>query len=211
MFEYTMLHWTTFFTAAILLNLSPGPDIAFILGQTVRGGRNAGFSAMTGIWVGTFFHVAFAAAGLSVILASSANAFMIIKWVGAAYLVYLGISALRSNGGMFISKQNGHKTSAIQIMKQGTLVSLLNPKVAIFFLAFLPQFVVLDAGPVWAQIALHGLLIICVAAVIEPPLVLLGDKLTASLRNSPNIGKWMDRILGTILIGLGIRLAMQQR
>ena len=211
MFDYSILHWTTFVTAAVLLNLSPGPDIAFILGQTVRGGRRAGFAAMGGIWSGALVHVVFAAAGLSAILANSALAFSVVKWVGAAYLIWLGIAALRSKGAMYQTDSAKAVKSPFMILKQGMIVSLLNPKVAIFFLAFLPQFVESGAGPAWAQLLLHGVLIIVVAALIEPPLVLLGGRLTAGMRNSPKIGLWMDRTLGTIFIGLGIRLALEQR
>ena len=211
MFDYSLLHWTTFLTAAVLLNLSPGPDIAFILGQTVRGGSRSGFAAMFGIWTGAFGHVLMAAAGLSVILATSAVAFSVVKWAGAAYLIWLGISALRSNGGSFISDEIKSSPNFFPIYKQGVMVGLLNPKVAIFFLAFLPQFVVDGAGPVWAQLFLHGCLIILVAALIEPPLVLAGNKLTSKLRNNPRIGLWMDRSLGAIFIALGIRLALEDR
>ncbi len=211
MFDYSLLHWTTFLSAAVLLNLSPGPDIAFILGQTVRGGRRAGFAAMAGIWSGALVHVIFAAAGLSAILASSAMAFTVVKWVGAAYLIYLGVSALRSDGGSFVANQPTRQISNLQVLRQGILVSLLNPKVAIFFLAFLPQFVVAGAGPTWAQLSLHGIMIIGVAAVIEPPLVLLGEKLSRGLRSRPGIGRWMDRTLGAVFIALGIRLAMQEQ
>ncbi|KEO51318.1 LysE family translocator [Thioclava pacifica] len=211
LFDYTILHWSTFLTAAVLLNLSPGPDIAFILGQTIRGGRKSGFAAMGGIWTGALVHASFAAAGLSAILASSATAFAAVKWAGAAYLIYLGIKALRSRGGSFVSEAQSGLVSALVIWRQGVFVSLLNPKVAIFFLAFLPQFVVEGAGPIWAQLFLHGLLIIVVAGLIEPPLVLLGEKLTEGLRERPNLGMWMDRCLGTLLIGLGIRLALQQK
>ncbi len=211
MFDYSVLHWTTFITAAVLLNLSPGPDIAFILGQTVRGGRNSGFAAMFGIWTGAFGHVLMAAAGLSVILATSAVAFSVVKWAGAAYLVWLGISALRSRGGSFVSSDIETSPRFFPIYKQGFVVGLLNPKVAVFFLAFLPQFVVVGAGPVWAQLFLHGFLIIVVAAFIEPPLVLAGEKLTSRLRNNPRIGLWMDRSLGAIFVALGIRLALEDR
>jgi len=102
MFDYSLLHWTGFLAAAILLNLAPGPDIAFILGQTVRGGRRAGFAALFGIWTGAFGYVLMATAGLSAILATSATAFSMVKWAGAAYLIWLGIAALRSDGGKFI-------------------------------------------------------------------------------------------------------------
>lgn len=211
MFDYTVLHWTTFLTAAVLLNLSPGPDIAFILGQTVRGGRRAGFAAMAGIWTGALCHVLFAALGLSAIIATSATAFSVVKWVGAAYLIWLGISALRSKGGSFVSEGVQSNASALTIAKQGVIISLLNPKVAIFFLAFLPQFVVVGAGPTWAQLALHGILIIVVAAVIEPPLVLLGERITNRLRSSQKLGLWMDRTMGALFVGLGARLALEQR
>ncbi len=211
MFDYSLLHWTTFLAAAILLNLSPGPDIAFILGQTVRGGRRAGFAAMFGIWTGAFGHVLMAAAGLSAILATSALAFALVKWAGALYLVWLGIKALRSGGGSFIAQNLNTATEFFPIYRQGALVGLANPKVAIFFLAFLPQFVVPGAGPFWAQLFLHGVLIIVVAAFIEPPLVMAGEKLTVKLRANERIGIWLDRSLGAIFIALGIRLAMEQR
>lgn len=152
MLEYTLLHWTSFLIAAVVLNLAPGPDIAFIIGQTVRGGRKAGFAALGGIWLGAFGHVLMAAVGLSAILATSATAFSVVKWAGAAYLLYLGIKALRSDGSGFISGGTPTSLRAFPIFKQGVIVALLNPKVAIFFLAFLPQFVVEGAGPVWAQL-----------------------------------------------------------
>ncbi len=211
MFDYSLLHWTTFLVAAILLNLSPGPDIAFILGQTVRGGRVAGFAAMFGIWTGAFGHVLMAAAGLSAILVTSALAFSIVKWTGAVYLVWLGVKALRSDGGSFVAQNMDSATKFSVIYRQGALVGLANPKVAIFFLAFLPQFVVPGAGPFWAQLFLHGVLIIVVAAFIEPPLVIAGEKLTIKLRANERIGLWLDRSLGAIFIALGIRLAVEQR
>lgn len=166
---------------------------------------------MLGVWSGAFGHVLMAAAGLSVILATSAVAFSAVKWAGAVYLIWLGISALRSGGGSFVSE--GVKTSRdfSQVYKQGLFVGLLNPKVAIFFLAFLPQFVVVGAGPVWAQLFLHGSLIIVVAAFIEPPLVIAGERLTSKLRGNPSIGLWMDRTLGGIFIALGVRLALEKR
>ena len=211
MFDYTILHWTTFTTAVVLLNLSPGPDMAFMLGHTVHGGRRAGFAAMAGVWSGTLCHALFAALGLSAIIATSAVAFSIVKWVGAAYLIWLGISALRSRGSSFTSKRTQTGISALSIIKQGVLVSLLNPKIAIFFLAFLPQFVVAGSGPTWAQLGLHGVLIIVISAVVEPPMILLADRMTNSLRNNERLGLWMDRTLGAIFVGLGIRLAMDQR
>lgn len=211
MFEYSFAHWGAFLTAAVFLNLAPGPDIAFILGQTVRGGKRAGFAAMGGIWTGAFGHVLMAAVGLSAILATSAVAFSVVKWVGAAYLVWLGIKALRSGGGSFVSDQETANDRLMPVFRQGILIAVLNPKVAIFFLAFLPQFVVPGAGPVWAQLFLHGCLIIVVAALVEPPLVLAGERLTQRLRNNPGFALWMDRTLGAMFIALGLRLALEKQ
>jgi threonine/homoserine/homoserine lactone efflux protein len=210
MFDYSLVHWTTFLGAALLLNLSPGPDIAFILGQTVRRGRRAGFAAMGGVWAGTLVHVFFASVGLAAILVASATAFTVVKWAGAAYLVYLGVMAWRSSGRLVLSDQVEAPLSGLKLMQQGIGVSLLNPKVAIFFLAFLPQFVVDGAGPQWAQLALHGLLVIAVAAVVEPPLVVLGSRLTQTWRDQPRLGQWLDRCLGSVFVSLGIRLALQE-
>lgn len=211
MFDYSLLHWTTFLSAAVLLNLSPGPDIAFILGQTMRGGRKTGFAAMFGIWTGAFGHVLMAAAGLSTILATSAVAFSIVKWAGAVYLIWIGITALRSRGGALLSDGIGNNWRPFRVFRQGVLIALLNPKVAIFFLAFLPQFVVTGAGPVWAQLFLHGCLIIVVAAFIEPPIVIASEKLTSALRNNTRVGLWLDRGLGALFVALGARLAFTGR
>ncbi len=211
MFDYTLIHWVTFLSAVVLLNLSPGPDIAFILGQTVRNGRKSGFAALFGIWTGAFLHVVMAAVGLSAIIATSTLAFSIVKWVGAAYLIWLGLQALRSGGDAFISERGPKTPNRHSIYWQGVLVSAINPKVAIFFLAFLPQFVVEGAGSVSAQLFLHGSLIIVVAAFIEPPIVILGSRLTSALRCRPRIGLWMDRGFGALLITLGLRLAASGR
>ena len=211
MFDYTLVHWITFLSAAVLLNLSPGPDMAFILGQTISNGRQGGFAAMFGIWTGAFLHVVMAAVGLSAILATSAVAFTIVKWVGAAYLVWLGLQALFSRDESLVSDSSVEDPGLRSIYWQGVLVSTLNPKVAIFFLAFLPQFVVNGAGPVSAQLFLHGSLIIVVAAFIEPPLVVTGSRLAVAVRSNRQIGLWMNRGLGALFISLGIRLATSER
>jgi threonine/homoserine/homoserine lactone efflux protein len=211
MFDYTLTHWATFFTAAILLNLSPGPDMAFILAQTAKRGKQSGFAAMFGIWTGAFVHVLFAALGLSAILATSAVAFSAVKWIGAAYLIWLGIQALRSKGAQMSVNEQASPKGLMKIYKQGVLVAVLNPKVAIFFLAFLPQFVENGAGPVSAQLFVHGFLIIVVAAFIEPPLIIIGSKLTGYLSSNRHVSRWMDRGLGALFIWLGIKLATSDR
>jgi threonine/homoserine/homoserine lactone efflux protein len=211
MFEYSLAHWLAFFTAAVLLNLSPGPDMAFILGQTIRGGKRTGFLAMFGIWTGAFIHVVLAAAGLSAILAASAIAFGIVKWLGVIYLVWLGIQALRSNDTFSINNFDSPLANGLSVFKQGVFVATLNPKVAVFFLAFLPQFVVVGAGSPSMQLFLHGILIIAVAGLVEPPLIFAGSKLTNMLKKNTRIGVWLDKALGSLFIALGIRLALSER
>lgn len=210
MLAYDFGHWATFLTAATVLNLAPGPDIAFILGHTARGGRASGFAAMFGIWIGALGHVLLAVAGLSAVVAASSYAFATVKWVGVVYLFWLAIQAFRSKGGSFVSDNTVARQGTASVFRQGILVDLLNPKVAIFFLAFLPQFVRPGAGPVWLQVLLHGVLIIGVAALIEPPLVLLGERLTRRLRSHRSLAVWLDRALGAMLVGLGLRLAVTQ-
>lgn len=185
--------------------------MAFILGQTVKRGAQSGFSAMFGIWAGAFVHVIFAALGLSAILATSAVAFSVVKWVGAGYLIWLGLKALLSKGTNISINGQVSPKGLMKIFKQGVLVAILNPKVAVFFLAFLPQFVEEGAGPVSAQLFLHGILIIVVAALVEPPLILVSGKLTGYLSNNKQVSCWMDRGLGALLIGLGIKLAASDR
>ena len=214
MLAYDLAHWTAFLTAAVLLNLAPGPDIAFILGHTARGGRRGGTAAMLGTWAGGSCHIVLATAGLSAVVATSATAFAAVKWVGVAYLLWLGVQALRSKGTALAGAATATPAaagSAWRVFRQGVLVDLLNPKVAVFFLAFLPQFVAPGAGPVWLQLMAHGVLLFAVAAVVQPPLVLLGDRLTRHLRESRRLALWVDRTLGAMLIGLGLRLAVTER
>ena len=207
MFYYSLAHWLTFFTAAILLTLSSGPDIAFVLAQCAKRGRQAGFLAMYGIWTGAFFHVFLAAFGLSAILASSAIAFTLVKFTGAGYLIWLAVQSFRSQG--VLSEAKLPAKSSRNIFQQGMVVAALNPKTAIFFLSFLPQFVVAGAGSVGAQLFLHGSLVIAVAIFIEPSIIFAGAKLTNRISSNPLIGIWLDRGLGCLFVGLGLRLLIQ--
>jgi threonine/homoserine/homoserine lactone efflux protein len=211
MFDYTFAHWSTFLIAAVLLNLTPGPDIAYVLAHTLKSGLRSGFAALFGVWSGLFIHVVLAAIGLSAILATSAAAFLVIKWAGALYLAWLGIQAFRSNGASSAVKTGHAKASVRRIYIQGVLVATMNPKVAFFFLAFLPQFVVSGAGPASAQLFLHGFLILVVGAFIEPLIILLGAKLSTRISQNSRVIAWMERSLGALFIGLGIRIALSEQ
>lgn len=204
--------WLLFFSAALALNLSPGPDLMFILSRTLAGGRRVGLASACGVCSGALVHVAAAALGLSTILATSALAFTVVKYVGAAYLLYLGIQALRSSAtGAALDIQQAPRTSAWQAYRQGILVDILNPKAAIFFMAFLPQFVRPEHGAVATQILLLGVLVVLVAIIVEGSLVLLAARTSSALRNNPRVGRWLDRLLGSVFIGLGVRLGLAER
>ena len=211
MFDYTFAHWSTFFIAAVLLNLTPGPDIAYVLAHTIKNGLRSGFAALFGVWSGLFLHVVLAAIGLSAILATSATAFLFIKWIGAIYLIWLGVQAIRSRGSSMGHKTGPSRSSNRKIYTQGVLVATLNPKVAFFFLAFLPQFVVPGAGSASSQLFLHGFFILVVGAFIEPIIVVLGVKLSNQIGRNSRVIAWMERSLGVLFIGLGIRIALSEQ
>lgn len=154
-------------------------------------------------------HVLAAALGLSAILASSALAFNVVKYIGAAYLFYLGIQSLMSKGLSFnVPAQNGAATTAWKAFQQGVFIDLLNPKAAMFFMAFLPQFVRPELGHSSLQIFVLGFLVILLAIPIEFSIVLTASKTTNFIRNNQKISVWLDRLLGSVLIGLGVRLAL---
>lgn len=204
--------WLVFFSAALALNLSPGPDLLFILSRTLAGGRRVGLASACGVCSGALVHVMAAALGLSAILASSALAFAVVKYVGAAYLLFLGIQALRSAGkSTQLDLKTAPRCTAWQAYRQGVLVDILNPKVAIFFMAFLPQFVRPDQGAVAVQLLGLGVLVVLVTIVVEGSMVLLAARASSALRGSRNLSQWLDRVLGSVLIGLGIRLGLAER
>ena len=156
-------------------------------------------------------HVLAAALGLSAILATSALAFNVVKYIGAAYLFYLGIQSLLSKGLSFnVPAKNGTATSAWKAFQQGVLIDLLNPKAAMFFMAFLPQFVRPELGHNSVQIFVLGFLVILLAIPIEFSIVLTASQTTSFIRNNHKVSVWLDRLLGSVLIGLGIRLALTE-
>lgn len=201
-----------FLAAAVLLNVSPGADHVFILTRTIAQGRLAGFLSSWGVCTGAMIHVLAAAFGISAILAASATAFTVVKLAGAAYLIWLGIRALRSKGlALSADPAASAPASAWKIYRQGMVVDLLNPKVAIFFMAFLPQFV--DpalGGAAWQMIAL-GTVVIAVALAWETALIFGAGLLTRRLRTQPAIAKWISYASGATFIGLGLKLAVERR
>ena len=145
-----------FVAAALALLLVPGPAVIYVVARSVEGGRLTGLVSVLGVELGTLMHVVFAAAGLSAIVVSSAAAFSVVKWLGAAYLVWLGLrQILGRDGGNELSPSGGGE-NRFRVFSQSVLVQVLNPKVALFFLAFLPQFVDPSTSAAWTQVVVLG-------------------------------------------------------
>ena len=204
-------YWLLFLSAAVAINIAPGPDLIYIISKTIAQGRKIGFASSLGVCTGALVHVFAAGLGLSAILATSALAFSIVKYIGAAYLVYLGIKSLMSKGTTFdtADKKESNDTPW-EAFRQGALVDILNPKVAIFFMAFLPQFIRPELGHTSVQLIGLGFLVILVAIVIEFLIVLTAAQTTNFFRKNRQFSVWLDRVLGTVLIGLAIRLALTE-
>jgi len=204
-----------FMLAGLLLNLTPGPDLLYILGHALRprqGAARAGVVATLGVITGCLVHVAIASAGLGALLAASATAFGVVKWLGAAYLVYLGLRSWRASGaGPGQAAVPAATPSDGAIFRNGLLTNLLNPKVVLFFLAFLPQFIAPEAADVTAAFVVLGLifcansLLFCLGCVWGATWA--GRRLGGVL--AP-VRPWLERVAGVMFIGFGLRLALAE-
>lgn len=207
-----------FVMAAILLNLIPGTDSMYIITRSISQGQAAGFYSVLGITSGALVHTLFAALGLSVLLANSPTAFMIVKYIGAAYLCYLGFKMLTSKNSNSIANSlskaqdvTRHKeVDGWQIYKQGVLTNVFNPKVALFFLAFFPQFI--DASYAYGMLSflILGLTFATTGFIWCLCLALLAARFSTRLRENPSIETMLNKISGVVFIGLGIKLLTEK-
>jgi threonine/homoserine/homoserine lactone efflux protein len=195
-----------FMTGAMLLLLVPGPAVLYITSRSIGLGRAAGLVSATGIAVGTLFHVAAATLGLSALLVSSATAFQFVKYAGAAYLIYLGIRTLRGADAAMLGPA-GERRSLRSIFGQGVLVNLLNPKTALFFLAFLPQFVDPARGHATLQIFELGVLFALMGWMSDSVWALLAGTFGARLRGNVRLRGAQRKVSGGALIALGLASA----
>lgn len=205
MFETSAL--LIFMTAAISLLIIPGPAVTFIIARTVEHGRRAGFASEIGILTATLMHTLLAALGLSAILLQSALAFSIVKYAGAAYLIYMGIQSLRSTP-VAVDPQNIEAASLTTIFRQGFIVNLFNPKGALFFLAFLPQFVTPEGGNPTLQIITLGLIFTGLALISDSTYVLLAGAVRNMLSGNVRIARFQKNFAGVIYIVLGVSTAL---
>jgi threonine/homoserine/homoserine lactone efflux protein len=199
-----------FALASLALLLVPGPAVLYIVTRSVSQGRRAGLVSVLGVHVGSVVHVAAAALGLSALLASSATAFAVVKYLGAAYLVWLGVQKLRrsSDTGPVAEPP---AVAPHRLFVQGIVVNVLNPKTAIFFLAFLPQFVHPSRGPVAVQIVVLGLCFILIGMASDGGYALLAGSLAGRIRRTRGARRRLDRASGVVYLGLGATAALASR
>jgi threonine/homoserine/homoserine lactone efflux protein len=192
--------------ASLALALVPGPAVLYIVARGVEGGRSAGFASALGVALGGLVHVAFAALGLSAVLASSATAFAAVKWLGVAYLVWLGVSRIFFGNDVPDSPESVGESRPARVFSQGVVVNVLNPKTALIFLAFLPQFVDPSLGAAWLQMMFLGLVFVCVAMCTDAAYALASGTASEWLRRgneSRALRRGVRRFSGGAYLALG--------
>lgn len=208
MFELSNL--TTFVVVVLGLFLVPGPAVLLVLTRTVQGGRKVGILTGLGIASGDFVHAIAAAVGLSALLMTSAIAFNVVKLIGAGYLIYLGIKAFRAPPAA-LALLKVPSVSPAQAYWQAIPAEVLNPKTALFFLAFLPQFVHPERGSTFMQFTVLGLIFVVLSAVYTTLIVISIRPLGHMLKRVAWLGRWQGKIIGSIFIALGLKVATQHR
>ncbi|MEE9361119.1 MAG: LysE family translocator [Cellulophaga sp.] len=209
---FGILNFEAFLIAGLVMNLTPGADTLYILGRSISQGKKAGILSALGISTGAIFHVIFATLGLSIILAKSAIAFEIVKYLGAAYLIFLGIKAIcKKTDGKFELTNKNEITNYRKIYLSGILTNILNPKVALFFLAFLPQFIDPNHVQNVLPFLILGLTFLLTGTIWCLILALFASKLSSQIRKNYKIKKWLDKLTGGIFIILGIKLALLKK
>lgn len=190
--------------ASLALLALPGPAVIYVVTRSLDQGRTAGIVSVLGVETGTFAYALAAAAGLTGLIAASETGFTIVRYAGAAYLVYLGVRKLRERGEPQDALSSGHS----RLFLKGVLVQLLNPKIAIFFLAFLPQFADSASGPVAVQILVLGTIFTLLAVLSDGAYVLLAGAVGGWLRTGRRARGWLAKLSGGVYIGLGVSAAV---
>ncbi|MEZ5787879.1 MAG: LysE family translocator [Xanthobacteraceae bacterium] len=200
-----------FTVASLALIFTPGPDMTFYLGQTLAGGRAHGFAAMLGAFAGLFVHSMLAALGLSALLAASAAAFTALKFLGAIYLLWLAFNAVRHGSALPLRPGVTSSGSLGRIFKRGLAINLLNPKIVMFFLTFLPQFVAASDPHAAAKLLFLGLFFIALGVPCCALLILAAGRLSAVLRRSPRMMRVIDYLFAGVMGAFAARLLLLSR
>lgn len=215
---FGITHFGFFVVAVFLLNVTPGPDTAYIVGRSVAQGRGAGLISALGISAGCCVHSLACAFGLTALLAASATAFTVIKFVGAMYLIYLGVRLLLTKADPSPSQATGTAARATgapkslrQLFLQGFWTNVLNPKVVLFFVSFFPQFVTTASDhKAWAFLTL-GLVFVVMSMAWNSFVAWIAGSVTQRFSGKPGVKRWLDRGVGSAFVGLGVKLATATR
>lgn len=219
---FGIVHFPFFVAAVFLLNVTPGPDTAYIVGRSVAQGRGAGLMSALGICTGCCVHTIACAFGLTAVLAASATAFTVIKFAGAIYLIYLGVRLAFASPAKarpeIDSAANAGQTGASptskplrQLFLQGFWTNVLNPKVVLFFVSFFPQFVSTESDHKALAFLTLGGVFVAMSVVWCLFLVWVASGVTRRLGGKPSVKKWLDRVVGSAFVGLGLKLATATR
>ncbi len=203
-------NWILFIVASVAVIATPGQDMILVMSRSIAQGARAGVVSALGVSVGLVGHTLLAALGLGAVLRASQWLFTGIKLVGAAYLIYLGVQLLRSKAHE-IAIHAQEARSLTRVFFDGAISNLMNPKIAIFYFAFLPQFVLPTAAHPTLTILALGLTFAALTFVMKAPVGLGAGYLSGWLRARPGVLKWIHRACGSIMIGLGVRLALERR
>ncbi|WP_455924842.1 LysE family translocator [Pseudomonas putida] len=204
----TLEQFSSFLIAALLITASPGPDNLMVLSMGISKGRKQGIVFGLGCALGCLSHTLLAVLGVSALIAASATAFLALKIVGGLYLIWMGFNAWRSSGAVNIQADVPVESSLTRLFFKGCLANAINPKVVLFFLSFLPQFVIADHGQVGGQIAALGVTFTLQAALLFGLLGYFSGAIGQWLGRRRNAGLILDRTAGTVFIGLGLKLIL---
>ncbi len=199
-----------FVAAVVVLVLVPGPNTMLILAHSLGAGRRAGLATVLGVETATLVHTGGAALGLSAVLSTSALAFELVKYVGAAYLMLLGLRALLGGGHSLLASPGATRLRLSQAYARAVVTNVLNPKVALFFLALLPQFVNPERGHLVLQFLVLGLIVSAVGLCFGSALAMAAGAVSVWLGQG-TVARWQERLTGSVLLGLGVRLAFATR
>ena len=202
---------TLFIIACVLLAITPGPDSTLVFTQSLRHGARGGLVASFGVITGCLVHVTAASVGLSALLAASASAFNVVKWAGAAYLAFIGLRTIITAGRAASATQEPQALRTSSVFWTGFLTNVLNPKVAVFFVAFLPQFVSVNATYAPLGFAVLGLLVIAIGFVWLIGIAFVAGRSAAMLDSRGRLKAWFERALGGTFIALAAKLAFAER
>ena len=214
---FGITHFPLFVAAVFLLNVTPGPDTAYIVGRSVAQGRTAGLMSALGISAGCCVHTLACAFGLTALLAASAAAFTVIKAVGALYLIYLGVRLIFAGRAVADGSNESPRVvtpaarSVFALFRQGFVTNVTNPKVILFFVSFFPQFVESGSGSKPIAFLVLGAVFVLMSTCWNGFVAWIAGSVTRRMSGRPAVKCWLDRAVGSAFVGLGVRLALARR